>query len=658
MKVNSFTGSLVYWIVKFLGVLIRALPVSFAHALGRRIGNIGYYLDIKHKSLAYANLKIAFAKTKKPSEIKRIVKELFRHFGMNVVDFLRLPLIRKQGVENFITLKGREHVEQGLKKGKGVILLAMHFGSWEISSLMGDLLDHPYRVIVNPQKRFNRLDQLLNSYRGCGGSTIITRGSGTREVIESLRRNEVIGMVVDQGGKRGSLIKFFGREASMSVGAIRLGMKMGTPVCFSIIIRKPDGKHELIIHPPLELRNTGETESDLQYNLEPVMQMMEHYIRLYPYGYIWFYKIWKYSKETAAVIIHDGKTGHIRQSQAVALQLEKALLERGIHCATEVIEIHFKNRLAKCILAFLSLISNANFLQGRMRYFKWFLNKESFRKISSIKADYVISCGSAAAYVNYILSSDCRAKAISVLTPGILPMRKFRLIILPQHDRHMVLKRKADVLITRVAINLVSEDYLKSQTHSLLKKCSQLKTEEKYIGVFIGGKSKRNYLTLEQTAITIEQLRQAATRYHVKILCTTSRRTPPLIASLMEKEFRHDSLCALLICANKENIPEAVGGILGLSDIVVVSGDSISMISESVSAGKKTIVLLPEERKTVFPVRNKHKEFIDRLFYQNHVWKTEEKHLLSSISEIMEGHLKVKGIRDDEKLLQAMKRVI
>ncbi len=33
-------------------------------------------------------------------------------------------------------------------------------------------------------------------------------------------------------------------------------------------------------------------------NLTKVAQRMEHYIREYPYEYMWFYKIWKYSKET------------------------------------------------------------------------------------------------------------------------------------------------------------------------------------------------------------------------------------------------------------------------------------------------------------------------------------------------------------------------
>ena len=42
---------------------------------------------------------------------------------------------------------------------------------------------------------------------------------------------------------------------------------------------------------------------------------------------------------------------------------------------------------------------------------------------------------------------------------------------------------------------------------------------------------------------------------------------------------------------------EAMGGIVGLSDILIVSGESISMISEAASSGKNTIVFPLQKRK-------------------------------------------------------------
>ena len=63
-------------------------------------------------------------------------------------------------------------------------------------------------------------------------------------------------------------------------------------------------------------------------------------------------------------------------------------------------------------------------------------------------------------------------------------------------------------------------------------------------------------------------------------IITTSRRTPKKIENLLQREFKRHPACRLLIIASSNNVPEAMGGILGVSDLVIVSGDSISMVAE------------------------------------------------------------------------------
>ncbi|MFH1359909.1 MAG: ELM1/GtrOC1 family putative glycosyltransferase [Candidatus Omnitrophota bacterium] len=657
---NSLTESLIYYIVRFFGIIIRRLPLSMALSFGRAMGILGYYFDAKHKSLAYANLKIAFAKTKKPSEIKCIVKRLFQNFGMNVVELLRLPLILKEGPEKYVRLEGKEHIDAALKEGKGLILLPPHFGSWEISSLMSHMAQHPYRVVVKPQKRHTKLDEILNSYRECAGSVIISRGSGTREIIESLRKNEIIGMVADQGGKDGVLVKFFGREASMSVGAIRLALKFGTPVCFAIIIREkgPDYRHRLVIHPAFELIKTGNTEQDVAGNLEKVVKLMESYIEKYPDQYVWFYKIWKYSKESATVIIHDGKVGHLRQSQAVAKMIDAALAERGIHSETQIVDIHFKNAFSTKVLALLSFLANARFCQGRMRYFKWFLTKESYRKISSIKADYVVSCGSAGAGANFLLSSDCRAKSIAILTPGLLGFDKFNLVILPQHDRQAHRKTKGKIIITEGAPNLIDQAYLESQSLALMKRFPHIKKNDRCkIGILLGGAGKNNPFDETQARLVISQIKEVAKKLNAEILVTTSRRTPAAIGDILENELKGFPLCVLLVIANKQNFPEVIGGILGLSDLIVVTADSISMISEAACSKKGTIVYLPKQKEAETR-RNKHRIFVEQLHAQGHVVASDENHLAEHIDQLANQAIKTKPLDDNPTILEAIKKII
>jgi len=653
---NSLSESLIAFILKGFGFIIARLPVGAALAVGRAIGVIGYYLDVKHKSIAYSNLKIAFAKTKKPSEIKHIVKQQFKNYGQNLMDLFRLPVMHRFGPEKSVTVEGKEHFYEALKKKKGVILLAMHFGSWEITTLLTDILKHPYRMLAKPQKKFSVVDDIINSYRECSGSLVIARGRGTREIIESLKANEIVGMVVDQGGRDGVLVKFFGRLASMSVGAIRIGLKLETPICFCVIIREKNSQHRLIIHPPLELTKTGDAEKDIVSNLDKVIRLMEDYITRHPSEYMWFYKIWKYSKESATIILSDGKAGHLRQSEAVAEMVEQALAERGVKSEIRTVEVNYKNKIAKIFCSLFSFLMHPRLCQGRLRYLKWFLTKKTYLDIASVKADFVVSCGSSIAGVNFLLSRDLRAKNISVLKPGILGFRRFDLVILPRHDRRRHWRGK--IAYNVGALNLVSEDYLKEQAKTLVAKFSHLQDMKRVkIGVFIGGDTKNHFLPESQIKAVINQIKDASEQMDADMLITTSRRTPEKTEQLIAKETKNHPRLKLLILANRGNVPEVAGGILGLSDIIIVSGDSISMVSEAVSSGKEVIVF-PAKAKGKILFKDKHENFLEDLSKQGHIILASEKSISQFIVSMVKGKIKTKPLDNRAVIAEAVRAVI
>ncbi len=650
---------IIYYSVRTFGFFIRCLPNRFALWIGKGIGMFAYYFDIKHKSRAYANLKIAFADQKSPNEIKQITKSLFKNYGQNLIELFRMPLLTPKKFDQVVTVEGKDHVSDALKKGKGAIILAMHFGSWELASLSCAMLGYPYKMFVKPQKKHSRLDDLLNSYRECGGSVLISRGSGTRDFVRSLKNNEVIGMVVDQGGRDGVGIPFLGRQATMSVGAIRMGLKLGVPICFSAIIRQQGTHHKMVIHEPFELENTGDIEADVVSNLKKVSRLMEYYIHKYPSEYMWFYKIWKYSKEANITVLSDGKTGHLRQSESTAKMIEKALAERNIKAATEVIKVMFQSKFKSRLFSVLSVLSHPFVYQGRLECLKWFLAEEFLREVARMKTDFIVSCGSSVAAVNNLLSRDSGAKSIAVLKPGLLSYGRFDLVVLPQHDEPKNKKGKNLFAITYAAPNLVMSEYLKEQSDGLLNRFSHLKDNLRpKIGLFIGGNAKSVFLSQPQMKILVRQIKEVLNEINMDILITTSRRTPARIEGLLIKEFKKHASCPLLIVANQENIPEAVGGILGLSDIVVVSGDSLSMISESASSGKSTIVFLPQMKAKVLKGENKYEAFTERLNAQGFVLSSSVNHLGQSIYDVAKGKIQTKKIDDNAVIFEAVRKII
>ncbi len=656
---RSWKEFIIFHSIKLFGSFVRLLPLNIALMIGRTIGMFGYYFNGKHKIQAYRNLRKAFAHSKSPDGIKQITKDLFRNYGQNFIELLRMPLMNVERFQELVTIEGREHIDQSLEQGKGVILLAMHFGSWEMASLSCGLLGYPYKMFVNPQSKHSRLDDLLNSYRSCGGSIMLSRGTGTRDFVRSLKSNEAIGMVVDQGGRDGFLVPFLGCQASMSVGAIRMGLKMGVPLCFSVIVREGGARHRMIIHKPLELERTGDKEEDIKINLKKITGLMEQYVKRYPSEYMWFHKIWKYARQANIGILSDGKAGHVRQSQAIASMMEKALDEREVEFDTRTAEVHYKNKWARCLAFFFSFFYCSFIFHGRFGFLKWVLTKESFAQVSALKVDYVISCGSSVANINCLLSRDYGAKSITVLKPGILDYKKFDLTFLPQHDAHLAKENKANISITHAAPNLITKKYLEEQSELLLNRFSHLKTNCRFkIGLFIGGNSKKVYLSEKQIKILIRQIQEISRELNVNVLVTTSRRTPRRIEQYLHRKLKKNSICPLLILANQENVPEAVGGIMGLSDLIITSGDSISMVSESASSGKSTIVFLPETRAKVLKGPNKHKDFVEKLNAQGFVRSSEVKNIGQSIYDIVKNKAYTRTLDDNKVILEAVRKVV
>ena len=155
--------------------------------IGRRLGEISYFLIAKNRRKVYANLKIAFGKTKTPSEIRMIVRDFYYAFGQNIVELSRLPLIAKEGYQKYVDIEGREHVDAAMKGGKGVIFLSVHSGNWELSNLVGSMIGYPYNMVANYLAHVNKVADYLDSIRQCAGCKIINPGLGGREIIRRLK---------------------------------------------------------------------------------------------------------------------------------------------------------------------------------------------------------------------------------------------------------------------------------------------------------------------------------------------------------------------------------------------------------------------------------------------------------------------------------------
>jgi len=648
MKNNSLVDYFAFILLKVFGPVFRALPVSFCYFLGRSLGYFLYHFDRRHRVIAYSNIKEALGNKLTPREISGITKSFYQSFGQSIIEVFLIPRIDKNYLKKYVEVSGVENIRNAFKKGKGVILLVVHECGWELSNVVAASLGFSFNVIVRDQG-LPRLNGLLNKFRSEKGAKVIARGEELRQLIAVFKNNEAVAMTLDQGGASGELVNFFGRSASMSTGAIKLALKYDAQLLPVFFERVGGPYSKVIIKEPMEIIKGMDVKENLRSNLQRAIGIFENHIASYPKEYLWTYKVWKYSDLKRILLLSDGKTGHLRQVQAVKEIILKELEGRKVKAEVLSATVDFKNDSAKVAFILRSCFATKFNSQSYLRYLQECLKTDTYNKLIIYKPDIVVSCGSSAAGVNYIIAKSNLAKSIVIMRSRLFNANKFDLVIAPKHDN---LRAERNILQINGALNLINDDYLKTQGELLKKNIPGYDPKFIYIGLLMGGDSKKFILNESMVKELVTGFKKAAEELDAGILMTTSRRTPKRIELLLKNELKDYGRSKLQIIANENNIPQAVGGILSLSSLIITSPESISMISEAASSGKPVLVF------DIPGLSNKHKRFLKNLSQGGYIYLTKTNEVAENLKRLLSQSSKPNKLNDSLLVREALRGIL
>ena len=599
------------------------MPVHFNLWLGRRLGTVLCLLSGKRTMVVYANLKAAFtspAALRLPSsargektlkELKRITKDVYGNLAQTFAEVLSMTKMDKRYIKKFVDIRGLERVEKASKNPKGMILLSAHFGNWELAILTSSMKGFPLYLLAREQK-MKRLNELLNILRESKGNSVIRKGADVKNIFRVLRKGKSVGILADQNaGAGGELIDFMGRLASTATGPYRFAQKSGAWILPAFIHRVKGPYHELVVEPPMAIKK-GE---DIIPYMQEYNRLLEKHIRAHPDQWLWMHKRWKMTPVKKIMVLDDGKKGHLKQSLAVIEQLKLYREKEGYspaHTEVDIVRIRFNSTAAKALFNAVSPFF-APRCQGCLRCLRMALVRESYEDAAGRYADVIISCGSTLAGVNKILKMENHARNLTVLDPGLFNRGKFDLIVVPRHDfskRHL----KGDkVIVTDLAPNLIRAGDPRTAG-------GRARGTDRRIcmGVLFGGNNSCFTFGDDLTRSVAEGIKAACERIDGCFYATTSRRTPADAEKILKEEFRRDPRCMEFISGREDRSESTVEKILAASDVVLVSGESVSMVSEAVSSGKPVLVFMPDKR-TGRHRDTKYERFVEGLRQRGYV---------------------------------------
>ncbi len=604
MKKTSLEDVLILNGIKLARFWVRITPPALSYAFARRVGALVYWAGGKRRDDAYKNLRMAFASEKEPRELRRIARRSIQNLAMGVVDTLRIPEI----TEKDFRAAGHEHAQPFVRDKKGILFLTGHFGSWELLNIGGRFIGYPMTVLARAQKH-PRADAYLNELRRSKGNQVIHKGMPLREILRALKEGKIVGILSDQdGGRNGCFVEFMGRLSSTPPGAAVFSLRTGVPILPAFIRREAGNRHFIEIGKPLRQPPADWTEERAQKALlQQFAHSLEAKIRETPDQWLWAHRRWKSSPDKQVLVLSDGKAGHVNQSLAV---LEAIRRERRSHHLFEervfsnLVEVHFRNGFAQKAVRALSLLFGGH-LPFRRFWMRLALTPECYRALLHTYADIVVSCGSSLVDVNLWMKKENLARSVVVMKPAF-PFVHFDAVIAPKHDG---LAEHPRLFSTEGALSALTVEDLELEAGVLAAELG-LASGRRRIGVLIGGNTGNLYFEKAIFEGLMRSLHEAALHSRTQLLITTSRRTPAWADAFLKELFSDRTLCPLLLIANEANRSGIVAGILGLSDAVVVTAESMSMIAETANAGKPAVVIRPWSGKTLKP---KYEEYLNRL---------------------------------------------
>lgn len=272
---------------------LNTLPWQRAGKLGAALGTLGYRPLGIRRAVVESQLRAAFPELD-DSEILRISRASYAHLGRTAIETALLPSLRQsQIIELFDNVTGWDLLEDGLRGGRGVILVSGHLGNWELGgaylAARGLPVDAIVRHMANP-----RFDRYLNLTRASLGVRVVYDDQAVRQTPRALRDGRFVAFLADQGvrGLASTFVPFFGRPAKTPRGAAVFALRLDAPVVFAAALRQPNGQYRFVFE-PVEVTRTDDREQDTDDIVTRYTAALERWVRIAPEQYLWQHRRWK-----------------------------------------------------------------------------------------------------------------------------------------------------------------------------------------------------------------------------------------------------------------------------------------------------------------------------------------------------------------------------
>jgi KDO2-lipid IV(A) lauroyltransferase len=229
-----------------------------------------------------------------------IGRRMVRNNFCNYVDILRQAKISKDALKEQVIITGIEHLYKALEKGKGVLLVSGHLGSFSFGMQRASQVNVDFNLLVEPIKP-PEMYEFIQAQRQVDANVKIipVGGPEMRDIFRALKRNAVVCVAIDRDvNKTGEFLDFFGEPAPIPLGAAELAMRTGAEIVFAHPHHLPKGKHAIDIWPGFSpVASVSDKHEAARELTARMLREVERMIRRTPESWVVLQPIWNRSEE-------------------------------------------------------------------------------------------------------------------------------------------------------------------------------------------------------------------------------------------------------------------------------------------------------------------------------------------------------------------------
>ena len=283
-----------YRLWQLVTAVVRRLPPRAGYAIAGIVGSLGYYLWPRGRRAMEGNYRRVLSGAP-AREVRRVARQSLVNYCRYLADFVRFPSLSPQqlmasvaGDESFAAL------DRALERGKGAIIVCMHFGNWDLGA--GAAAARGYSVTVVAETFADaRLDEMVAGARKRLGMSIVRMEKTGPSLLRSLKHNGLLALLIDRPVPGdGVQVEFFGEPVEVPAGPARIAIRTGATVVPAAFARcDPKGMTvRTLTDFGITYEPSGDEQHDVRELTQAIMRSHERFVREHPDQWYMFREMW------------------------------------------------------------------------------------------------------------------------------------------------------------------------------------------------------------------------------------------------------------------------------------------------------------------------------------------------------------------------------